>query len=73
MSKTQEKRQRRAAETAQFLAERHAMNLAMFEQNFNTGLAIYEANKDKMSPEEIEIIEAQIEANRKLLDELKNV
>jgi len=73
MSKTQEKRERRKTEQLEFLAERHAMNLAMFEQNFEAGLAIYEANKDKMSPEDVATIEAQIESNRKLLDELKNV
>jgi hypothetical protein len=73
MSKTQDKRKQRAEETARFLAERHAMNLLMFEQNLEAGIALYEANKDKLTPEEIETLEAQIKQNRELIDRLKNV
>jgi len=73
MSKTQDKRKQRAEEQARFLAERHSMNLLMFEQNLEAGIALYEANKDKLTPEEIETLEAQIKQNRELIDRLKNV
>jgi uncharacterized protein (DUF2267 family) len=58
---------------AEFLSKRHAMNLMMFEQNLEAGIAVFKANKDKLSPEEIELLETQIAENKKLIDELKNV
>jgi hypothetical protein len=71
MSKTQEKRARRAAERDAFIKERRQVQLAVFESNFNVGLEFFENNKDKMSPEEISQIEGEIEKNRKLIDEWK--
>lgn len=71
MSKTQEKRARRAAERDAFIKERRQVQLAVFESNFNVGMEFFEANKDKMSPEEITQIEEEIEKNRKLIDEWK--
>jgi pyruvate formate-lyase activating enzyme-like uncharacterized protein len=71
MSKRQEKIAERQAEQHEFLKERRQLQIAVFESNFNVGLNFYEENKDKMSEEEIAMIEAEIEANRKLLDELK--
>lgn len=71
MSKTQEKRARRKAEQQAFLRERKEMQLAMFEQAFDTGLRIYEANKEKLSAQEVEVIEKDIEANRALIDKLR--
>jgi hypothetical protein len=44
----------------------------MFEQNFETGLRIYEANKDKLSEEEAAMLEVEIERNRTLIEKLKN-
>lgn len=71
MSKTQEKRARRAAEREAFIKERRQVQLAVFESNFNVGLEFFKNNKDKMSPEEIAQIEGEIEKNRKLIDEWK--
>ena len=71
MSKRQEKVAARQAEQHEFLKERRQVQIAVFESNFNVGLNFYQENKDKMSEEEITMIEAEIETNRKLLDELK--
>ena len=71
MSKRQEKIAERQAEQHEFLKERRQLQIAVFESNFNVGLNFYQENKDNMSEEEIAMIEAEIESNRKLLDELK--
>lgn len=71
MSKTQDKKARRKAEQQAFLRERREMQVAMFEQAFNTGLRIFEENREKLSPEEIEVIEKDIEENRALIDKLR--
>ncbi len=71
MSNRKDKIAARQEEQHEFLKERRQLQIALFESNFNVGLNFYEENKDKMSEEEITLIEAEIEANRKLLDELK--
>jgi hypothetical protein len=72
MSKRQEKVAANQAEANAFLNERRTVQLAMFEQNFETGLRIYEANKDKLSEEEAAMLEVEIERNRTLIEKLKN-
>ena len=72
VSKRQEKIAARQAEAAAFVNERRAMQIALFEQNFETGLKIYEANKDKLSKEEAAILEIEIEKNRTLIEKLKS-
>jgi hypothetical protein len=72
MSKRQEKIAAKQAEAAAFVNERRAMQIALFEQNFETGLRIYEANKDKLSEEEAAMLEVEIERNRTLIETLKN-
>jgi hypothetical protein len=72
MSKRQEKIAANQAEATAFLNERKTVQLAMFEQNFETGLRIYEANKDKLSEEEAAMLEVEIERNRTLIEKLKN-
>jgi hypothetical protein len=71
MSKRQEKIAERQADQHEFLKERRQIQIAVFESNFNVGLNFYQENKDKMSEEEITMIEDEIESNRKLLDQLK--
>lgn len=71
MSKTQDKRARRKAEQQEFLLARKAMQLAMFEQALEAGLAVYENNKDKLSAEDISKIEAQLEENKQLIEKLR--
>jgi len=71
MSKTQEKRARRLAESQEFIKERRQQQIAVFESNFNVGLNVYEANKDKLTPEQIEQMEAEIERNKALIEEYK--
>jgi hypothetical protein len=71
MSKTQNKRQERAHEAATFIAERRKIQLAMLEQNFQIGVQLYESNKDKLSPEEIEQIEAMMAEQKASLERLK--
>lgn len=72
MSKRQEKIAAKQVEAAAFVNERRAMQIALFEQNFETGLRIYEANKDKLSEEEAAMLEVEIERNRTLIEKLKN-
>ena len=71
MSNRKDKIAERQAEQHEFLKERRQLQIAVFESNFNVGLNFYQENKDKMSEEEITMIEAEIESNRKLLEELK--
>jgi len=67
MSKTQEKRARRLAEQQAFIKARRQQELVLLEMQFQRGLELYEANKDKMSEEEIEIMERE---KQKFLDTL---
>ena len=71
MSNRQAKIAANIAEQHEFLKERKQVQIAVFESNFNVGLNFYQENKDKMSKEEIKLIEEEIESNRKLLEELK--
>ena len=72
MSKRQDKIEARKEEQKAFIAERRKMQLAIFQANFDIGMKLYEDNKDKMSAEEIELVEVEIKKNRELLDKLKN-
>jgi len=71
VSKTSEKRAARLAEAADFVKQRRELTLQIFEQNFETGLKIYEENKDKLSAEDITVLEAEIETARKAVEEYK--
>ena len=71
MSKTSEKRAARLAEAADFVKQRRELTLQIFEQNFETGMKIYEENKDKLSAEEVALLEAEIEAAKKAVEEYK--
>ena len=72
VSKTQEKRARRAAETKAFVAERRTKQLSILETNFEVGVRIYEENKDKLSTEEDTLIQEQMKQQRELLDKLRD-
>lgn len=71
MSKTQEKRARRAAEREAFLAERRAKQIAMLEQNYLLGVKIMEDNKEKMSEEELKFLETEMVNQRAFIDNIK--
>lgn len=71
MSKRQDKIETRKEEQKAFIAERRKMQLSVFQANFDIGMKLYEDNKDKMSAEEIELVEVEIKKNRELLDKLK--
>ena len=71
MSKTQEKKARNIAEAAEFIKERRQVQMAVFESNFETGVQVYEANKDKMSPEEIAVVETEMASAQELINRLK--
>jgi len=71
MSKKQEKINVRKAEQQSFIKERRKMQLAVFKANFEVGLRIYEENKDKMSQEEIDLVEIEIEKNKKLIADIE--
>jgi len=72
VSKRQDKIAANQAEADAFVSERRAIQVAIFEQNFETGLKIYEANKDKLSKEEAAMLEVEIERNRALIEKLKS-
>jgi hypothetical protein len=71
MSKTQEKKEQNIAAAAKFLNERHQVQMAVFESNFEAGVQVYLANKEKMSPEEIELVEKEMAGAQELIDKLK--
>jgi hypothetical protein len=71
MSKTQDKRKRRAEERNDFLLARKKMQLGMFEQAFLVGKEIYEKNKEQIPANEIEQIEAQMKENQDIIDKLR--
>jgi len=74
MSKTKDKRELRVKEQKQFISERRTQQLVMLEQAYETGLRVYETNKDKLSVGQIEAIEAmkaeQLEALERLRSEV---
>jgi late competence protein required for DNA uptake (superfamily II DNA/RNA helicase) len=71
MSKRQEKIERRKKEQQEFLQQRRAQQLIIFETGIKAGNAFYEANKDKISPEEQALIEAEMKTNDELLEKLR--
>jgi len=71
MSKTQDKKAARIAEAKAFVRERREVQLAIFENNFNVGLQLFEDKKEEMTPEQIALIEAEIVKNRELIDQYK--
>jgi hypothetical protein len=72
MSKRQDKIEANIKEQQEFLAARKAQQLIMLERAYEVGLKIYEDNKDKMSPEEIEMIERLKAEQLHLLERLRN-
>ena len=71
LSKTQEKRALRKAEHEAFLRERRMNHLIQFEANLSAGEQILNANRDKLSPEEITILEGQLVENKDLLEKMR--
>ena len=71
MSKTQEKRALRKAESAAFMKEKRTYQVQYLEANFNVGVQLYEVNKGKLSEDEKTLIESEMSKQRELLDNLK--
>jgi hypothetical protein len=71
VSKTQEKKAARLSEAQEFVKQRRVRNLEIFESNFEVGLKVYEANKDKLTPEQVAEMEDEIERNQNLIKEYK--
>ncbi len=71
VSKTQEKRAQRLAEQEAFIKQRRMDQYLAFQANFDAGLKIYEANKDKLTPEQIAQLNAEIEHKLESLKEFK--
>jgi len=71
LSKTQEKRALRKAEHEAFLRERRMNHLIQFEANLKAGEEIFNANRGKLSPEEITILEGQLAENKDLLEKMR--
>jgi hypothetical protein len=71
MSKTQDKKAQRLAESAAFVHKRRQDTLEFFEHQFAAGLALFENNKDKLSEEEVTLLEAEIENNKSAIEDYK--
>jgi hypothetical protein len=71
MSKTQDKRAERVQEAENFVKERRANQLAIFEANLLAGQQLFENNKEKLSAEEILVIEKELADNQALLEKLR--
>ncbi len=71
MSKSQEKKDRNIEEAAKFIKERRQVQMAVFEANFEAGVQIFLANKEKLSTEEIEVVEKEMKEAQALIDKLK--
>lgn len=72
MSKTQDKRLLRKQEAADFVATRRDIQVALFENNLKAGIEVFQANKDKLTPEQIVEIEAQLVENQALLEKARS-
>jgi len=71
VSKTQEKKAARLAQAQEFVKERRQRQIEIFESNFEVGLKMYEDNKDKLTPEQVAEMDADIERNRALIKDYK--
>ena len=71
MSKTQDKRAERVQEAENFVKERRANQLVIFEANLLAGQQLFENNKEKLSAEEILVIEKELADNQALLEKLR--
>lgn len=69
MSKNQQKIEERKLEQESFLQERKDFQFELFEHNFNQAKKVYEANKDQVTAEEREKIEAEISRTEKQIAE----
>lgn len=72
MSKRQDKIEERRKEQQEFLNARKVQQVAMLEQAYQIGAHLYESNKDKLSPEEIEQIEGMKAEQLATIEKLKN-
>jgi len=69
VSKNQQKIEERKLEQESFLQERKDFQFELFEHNFNQAKKVYEANKDQVTAEEREKIEAEISRTEKQIAE----
>ena len=72
MSNRQEKIKRNQEEAAQFVSARREVQLAIFESNFKVGLQMIEDNRDKLSEEELETLEKQVQEIEAVLEGLRS-
>lgn len=70
MSKTQDKRRARNVERLEFLIARKKTQHGMFEQAVAIGEKLFEDNKEKLSPEEVEQLNSMRDENQRLLGEI---
>ena len=72
MSNRQEKIKRNQEEAAQFVSARREVQLAIFESNVKVGLQMIEDNRDKLSEEELETLEKQVQEIEAVLEGLRS-
>lgn len=67
MSKRQEKIALRKAEQQAFIKQRRLQQLKLLEMQFQRGVELYEENKDKLSEDDVKLLE---EEKQKFMDAL---
>ena len=72
LSKTQQKKAERIDEAAAFVRERRKLQIDALETNYETGVQLYLAQKDTLSPEDQAKIEAMMVEQREALDKLRD-
>ena len=71
MSKTQDKKKSRIAEAAQFVKERRTIQYHLIKSNFDVGVSMYNANKEKLSAEEDTLLQEEMVKQRELIEKFK--
>jgi len=71
MSKTQEKKAARLQEAAEFVGVRRTIQYQILLSNFNVGVRMFEANKEKLSQEERDLLQVEMEKQWALLEQIK--
>jgi hypothetical protein len=71
MSKTQEKRAQRLAESKAFVKERRMQQFSFFEANLEVGKQLLEANREKLTPEELDLLEKEYDSSKETLEKLR--
>lgn len=71
MSKRQEKIQARKEEQQAFIQQRRAKQIALLEQNYAAGVQMLEDSKEKLSQDDIKLLEKEMNDQRSFIDKIR--